>query len=76
MTDKQLDTLKLFAVNYSISTIARKQKVCIGTIRDRIRAISKRYPTEFENACGIRNSYKRIKHNLSCPEDLNSVGII
>jgi len=68
MTKKQLDTLMLFATNYNINTIATKMKVCLGTIRDRLRAISKRYPTEFENACGIRNSLKRTKQNLSNPK--------
>ena len=75
MTDKQLRTILLFAKGYNLGTIARKNHVCLGTIRDRLNAINRHYPTEFENACSIRNCYKRSKYNLSCPEHLDT-GII
>lgn len=59
MTDKQKKTLILFAQNYSLPTIARKQNVSLSTIRERVKAISKNYSKEFNNALSIREVYKR-----------------
>ena len=59
MTDKQKTTLVLFAQNYSVQTIAKKQRVSASTIRERIKSISKNYQSEFDNAIALRNVYKR-----------------
>ena len=59
MTKKQEKTLVLFAQNYSLPTIARKQNVSLSTIREQVRAMSKNYSKEFNNALSIRKVYKR-----------------
>lgn len=64
MTTKQEITLVLFAQNYSLPTIAKKQGVSLSTIRERIRSLSKHYPIEFGNALDLRNVYKRNKKAL------------
>jgi len=69
MTNKQKKTLVLFAQNYSLQTIAKKQGVSLATIRERIKSLSKHYPIEFNRTVGLRNVYKRnkiaIKHPLN-----------
>ena len=64
MTSKQTTTLVLFAQNYSLQTIAKKQKVSLATIRERIKSLSKNHQREFNNALALRNSYKRIRDGI------------
>lgn len=59
LTDKQTTTLILFAQNYSLQVIAKKQGVSLATIRERIKSLSKHYPIEFGNAVALRDTYKR-----------------
>ena len=61
MTEKQTQTLLLFAQNYSVASIAYKQKVERSTIRERIKALSKSHSKEFDNAASLRNAYKDIQ---------------
>ena len=61
MTDKQTQTLLLFAQNYSVASIAHKQRVSHSTIRERIKAISKSYSYEFSNAVSLREVYKNMR---------------
>ena len=68
MTKKQLNTLKLFALNYNIKSIAKKLNVSKSTIRSRLATLKDTF--EFDNACGIRGSLKRVKYNLYHPESL------
>ena len=72
MTDKQKKTLVLFAQNYSLQVIAKKQDVSYSTIRERIEALSKNHQKEFNNAVGIRESYKRTRDTLRNPMSLDS----
>ena len=76
MTDKQIKTLVLFAQNYSLLIIAKKQKVSLTTIRQRIKTLSKNHQKEFNNALGIRESYKRIRDGLRNPITLDGFLII
>lgn len=64
MTTKQTATLVLFAQNFSLQTIAKKQKVSLTTIRERIKALSRNHQREFSNALGIRESYKRTRNGI------------
>ena len=64
MTDKQTKTLLLFAQDYSVVAIAYKQKVSQSTIRERIKALSKSHPNEFDNAISLRRAYKKIKKDI------------
>lgn len=64
MTDKQKKTLVLFAQNYSLQTIANKQRVSLATIRERIKSLSKNHPVEFGNTLGVRESYKRVRSGI------------
>ena len=64
MTDKQTQTLLLFAQNYSLQTIAKKQGISLATIRERIKSLSKNHSKEFGNAAGLRNVYKRNRDAL------------
>jgi len=64
MTKKQTTTLMLFAQNYSLQVIAKKQRVSLATIRERIKSLSKNHPAEFGNALGIRKSYKRVREGI------------
>lgn len=65
MTKKQLQTLKLFAMNYSLDKIAQKLHVSKSTIRSRLKVLNLR--PEFDNAYNIRNAYKRAKWNIEHP---------
>ena len=64
MTSKQIKTLVLFAQNYSLQTIAKKQRVSLATIRERVKSLSKNYSKEFNNALSLRNSYKKIRDGI------------
>lgn len=64
MTSKQITTLVLFSQNYSLATIAKKQKVSLTTVRERIKTLSKNHSREFNNAFGIRESYKRTRDGI------------
>ncbi len=64
MTNKQTTTLILFAQNYSLQTIAKRQKVSLRRIRQRIKALSKNHSGEFNNALGIRNAYEKSKSTI------------
>ena len=67
MTTKQTTTLVLFSQNYSLVAIAKKQKVSLTTIRQRIKALSIRHQKEFNNAFGIRESHKRNRDAIKNP---------
>ena len=71
MTNKQTITLVLFAQNYSLRIIAKKQRVSLATIRERIKSLSKNHSKEFGNALGIRESYKRTRDGLRNPVRLD-----
>ena len=71
MTDKQTKTLLLFAQDYSVVAIAYKQKVSQSTIRERIKALSKSHPDEFDNAISLRRAYKKIKEDMKKPRVLH-----
>lgn len=78
MTDKQITTLILFAQNYSLPIIAKKQKVSLTTIRQRIKSLSKNHPKEFGNAAALRDTFKRgrdairnAKHFSDVPGGIN-----
>ena len=71
MTTKQITTLVLFAQNYSLPVIAKKMEVSLRTIRKRIKALSKNHQREFNNALGIRESYKRTRDALQNPVSLD-----
>ena len=64
MTTKQTTTLVLFAQNYSLYVIAKKQKVSLTTIRERVKSLSNNHSREFNNALGIRESYKKIRDGI------------
>lgn len=64
MTNKQVETLVLFAKNYSITIIAKKLKISRQTVKSRLNRIQKQYPEYFDNALSIRQSYKSIKRGL------------
>jgi len=64
MTNKQKKTLVLFAQNYSLQSIARKQRVSLATIRERIKSLSKNHCREFGNALALRNAYKRNRESI------------
>ena len=64
LTKKQQLTLILFAQNYSLQTIAKKQGVSLSTVRERIKALSERHQKEFNNALGLRETYKRNRDKL------------
>ena len=70
MTEKQITTLVLFAQNYSLPIIAKKMRVSLTTIRQRIKALSKNHSREFNNAIGVRESYKRTRDSLRNPMSL------
>ena len=69
MTEKQKTTLILFAQNYSLDVIAKKQEVSLATIRERIKSLSKNYPKEFNNAAGVRMAYKRNRIAIKRPQN-------
>ena len=64
MTEKQIKTIILFAQNYSLQVIAKKQQVSLTTIRERIKSLSKNHYREFGNALALRESYKRIRNSM------------
>jgi len=72
LTKKQTITLVLFAQNYALPTIAKKQRVSLSTIRERIRSLSKHYPIEFGNALDLRETYKRNRDALRNTQKFNS----
>jgi len=73
MTDKQIKTLILFAQNYSLKRIAKKQKISLSSIRQRIKSLSNNYPNEFERAVGIRRAYKNAFSNVNKPISMENV---
>lgn len=70
MTEKQTTTLVLFAQNFSLPVIAKRMRVSLTTIRERIKTLSKNHSIEFNNALGVRESYKRTRDALRDPENL------
>lgn len=64
MTYKQKTTLVLFAQNYSLQVIAKKQGVSLATIRERIKSLSKNHSKEFGNTLALRNTYKRNRSSI------------
>ena len=75
MTNKQKATLVLFAQNYSLQTIAKKQRVSLATIRERIKSLSKIHPTELNNAANLRKIYKRNRESVRNMEPLSSTSL-
>ena len=73
MTTKQITTLVLFSQNYSLVMIAKKQKVSLTTIRQRIKALGIRHQKEFNRAFGIRESYKRTRDGIRNPIDFTNI---
>ena len=80
MTQKQIKTLVLFAQNYPLPIIAKKQKVSLSTIRERIKSLSINHPDEFNNALGLRNAYKKNYESIKQPhiltEDMDGLDTI
>ena len=74
MTNKQLQVLKLFAVGYPLHMIAKREQVSLSTVQNKLKAINN--TNEFDNACGIRNCYKRAKKNIRNPQQLNQVSTV
>jgi predicted DNA-binding protein YlxM (UPF0122 family) len=72
MTNKQQTTLVLFAQNYSLVVIAKKQGVSLTTIRQRIKSLSENHSKEFNSALGIREVYKRTRDALRSPKSLDA----
>lgn len=68
VTKKQTTTLVLFAQNYSLPVIAKKQRVSLSTIRGRIRALSKNHQREFNNALALRDVYRQNKKAIKNPK--------
>ena len=64
MTEKQIKTIILFAQNYSLQVIAKKQQVSLTTIRERVKSLSKNHYREFGNALALRESYKRTRNGI------------
>ena len=64
LTTKQTTTLVLFAQNYSLQVIAKKQGVSLATVRERIKSLSKNHPEEFGNALALRETYKRNRESV------------
>ncbi len=64
MTKKQTTTLLLFAQNFSLQVIAKKQRVSLTTIRERIKSLSKNHCRELGNAVALRESYKRTRNGI------------
>ena len=71
MTKKQKTTLVLFAQNYSLQVIAKKQEVSLSTIRERIKSLLVNHPTEFWNATALRHTYKRNRDLIRDTKPLN-----
>ncbi len=72
LTKKQETTIVLFAQNYSLPAIAKKQDVCLCTIRERIKALWKKCPKELTVALSIRSVYKRNRDSLRTTTDFQS----
>jgi len=74
MTNKQIETLVLFAQNYPLSEIAKKQGVSLSTIRQRIKLLSKKgsHYKEFSNALALREVYKRNKDAIRNAKNFSS----
>ncbi len=68
MTEKQIQTLKLFAMNYSLDKIAQRLRVSKSTIRSRLKVLNPR--PEFDNAYSLRCAYKQAKWNIEHPISL------
>lgn len=64
LTTKQTTTLVLFAQNYSLRVIAKKQGVSLATIRERIKSLSENHSREFNNALALRETYKRNRESI------------
>jgi len=73
MTDKQKETLVLFAQNYLLTVIAYKQRVSLSTIRERIKSLSKNHPKEFDNAVRLRDIYKKEKHQIKRAKSFGTI---
>lgn len=72
MTTKQIQTLLLFAQNYSLVAIAKKMRVSLTTIRQRIKALGKNYSKEFGNAVALRRAYKRDRDAIRNAKDFSN----
>lgn len=72
MTKKQIQTLLLFAQNYSLQVIAKKQGVSLATIRERIKSLSKNHLKEFGNAAALRDTYKRNRDAIRNAKDFSN----
>ena len=71
MTNKQLKVLKLFALNHSLKSIAKKLNISVSTVRSKLKILNSL--PEFDNACSVRSAYKHIKYNLQNPKNLDGL---
>ena len=67
LTDKQIETLLLFAQGYAIKKIAAMQMVGVGTVQQRLKRCKHKHRQAFDNACGVRNAYGRSKQAIENP---------
>jgi len=74
MTQKQINTLILFAMGLPFHKIARRERVSISTVRSRLKAINN--TNEYNKACSIRNSNKRLKYNIKNPLQISSIDAV
>ena len=75
LTQNQIDTLLYFAYGYSLKKIAKKQKISLSTVQQRIKSCKKKHPEAFDNASCLRNSYKRAKENIHNVEHIDKPDI-
>lgn len=71
MKDDYKKTLIYFAQNYSLKEIALLQEKQLRTIEKRLEILKVYYTQYYNKAFELRLLYKRLKHNLSNPKQLN-----
>ena len=64
LTKKQQQFLILFAQNYSLTVIAKKQKISLTMLRKRLASILKYHKKEFNNARAIRKAYEKSRDSI------------
>lgn len=75
MTDKQIQTLLLYAQNFSMPKISDRMGVCLTTTRCRLKALAKNHQREFNNALGIREVYKRTRDAIKQTKNFSDLNI-
>jgi len=71
LTDKQIETLLLFAQGYAIKKVAAMQMVGVGTVQQRLKRCKHKHRQAFDNACGVRNAYRLAEQSISNPLSLS-----